>query len=193
MGRAKIDKIKLSRMLEAGRSVKDCAAHFGVTPGAISQVKRKLKLGVIKDLVLEDGHRVVDKSLDIIAQLNKVNEFADELLDLLMREIRENDGVLPIMESKAHTKKGRLGDKAKFLKKFKTKDPRLLALKVIAEIERQIRLQLKIFDKLYDMKAMAEFQNEVLTAIGKVEPDVKQRIINELNKKGAIRSIISET
>ena len=65
-----------------------------------------------------------------------------------------------------------------------------LKLKVMAEIRNQLKLQLDIFQSLYDMKAVQEFQREVLTAIGEVEPDVRKRIIQTLNEKKAIRSAI---
>jgi len=70
------------------------------------------------------------------------------------------------------------------------KDPRELALKAMAEIRGQLKLQLEIFQCLYDMKAVQEFQNEVLTAIGDAAPDVRDRIIHNLNQKRAIRSAI---
>ncbi len=73
---------------------------------------------------------------------------------------------------------------------FKFKDPRELALKAMAEIRSQLKLQLEIFQCLYDMKAVQEFQDEVLTAIGDVTPDVRKRIIHKLNEKRAIRSVI---
>jgi hypothetical protein len=49
---------------------------------------------------------------------------------------------------------------------------------------------LDIFQSLYDMKAVQEFQDEVLTAIGEASPDVRDKIIRSLNEKRAIRSAI---
>ena len=65
-----------------------------------------------------------------------------------------------------------------------------LRLKVMAEIRGQLRLQLEIFSQLYDMKAVQEFQDEVLTAIGDASPDVRDKIIRSLNEKRAIRSAV---
>jgi hypothetical protein len=36
MAKQKVDIHKLSQMLRAGKTVKECAKFFGVTPGAIS-------------------------------------------------------------------------------------------------------------------------------------------------------------
>ena len=51
-------------------------------------------------------------------------------------------------------------------------------------------LKEEIFQCLYDIKAIQEFQEEVLTAIGEEDPDVRKRIVHNLNQKRAIRSAI---
>jgi len=65
-----------------------------------------------------------------------------------------------------------------------------LKLKAMAEIRGQLRLQLEIFQTLYDMKAVEEFQKEVLSAIGEAAPEVRRAIVDKLNQKRAIRSAI---
>jgi len=153
MAERKIDHVKLSQMVRSGKSVKQCAEFFNVTPSAICQAKDVLNLNVVKNVALENAHRVVDKSLNAVDQLYKINKQANELLDEL--------------ETKPDLK-----------------------LRVMAEIRNQLRLQLEIFQTLYDMKAVAEFQQEVLTAIGEVSSDVRNKIINKLNEKRALRSSV---
>lgn len=65
-----------------------------------------------------------------------------------------------------------------------------LKLKVMAEIRGQLRLQLDIFQTLYDMKAVQEFQQEVLTAIGEADKETRNAIINKLNESRALRSAV---
>lgn len=62
-----------------------------------------------------------------------------------------------------------------------------LKLKTMAEIRGQLRLQLEIFQALYDMKAVQEFQTEILQTIGEVDRNVRDKIIDKLNQKRAIR------
>jgi hypothetical protein len=190
MTEAKIDKVKLSQMLRAGKPQKEIAQVFGVTESAISKAKKELNLCVVKNLALENAGRVVDKNLNAIDQLQKINEHANWLLDLLMGWQKGDSEALQVLESQVATKKVRVGDKEEFVKEFKFKDPRELALKAMAEIRGQLKLQLEIFQCLYDMKAVQEFQEEVLTAIGEASPDVRKRIIHRLNEKRAIRSTI---
>jgi predicted transcriptional regulator len=153
MAEAKIDKVKLSQMLRSGKAQREIAQVFGVTESAVSKAKKELNLNVVKNVVLENAHRVVDKNLNAIDQLYKINEAANMLLDEL--------------EAKPDLK-----------------------LRAMAEIRNQLRLQLDIFQSLYDMKAVQEFQDEVLTAIGDASPDVRDKIIRSLNEKRAIRSAV---
>jgi hypothetical protein len=44
---------------------------------------------------------------------------------------------------------------------------------------------------MYSLKAAAEFQDVVLTVIGKVDPGVRKQIITELNARSAIRSAVT--
>jgi hypothetical protein len=190
MPKPKIDKVKLYQLLRNGRSVKYCAEYFKVSAPAISMAKKNLNISVVKNVALENAHRVVDKNLNAIDQLQKINDYANELLDLLMKWQKGDSEALQVLESQVSTKKVRIGNKKERIRSFKFKDPRELALKAMAEIRGQLKLQLEIFQCLYDMKAVQEFQNEVLTAIGDAAPDVRDRIIHNLNQKRAIRSAI---
>ncbi|MBW2580686.1 MAG: hypothetical protein JRD00_07045 [Deltaproteobacteria bacterium] len=153
MAKAKVDIHKLSQMLRSGKSVKECAKFFKVTSGAISQHKKNLNVAVVKNVALENAHRVVEKNLNTVEQLRLINDKTLALLDELER------------------------------------DPGL-KLKAIAEIRNQIKLQLEIFQSLFGLQAVQEFQQEVLTAIGEVAPEVRNRIVNNLKQKRAVRSTV---
>lgn len=154
MGNNKINLIKLNQMLRAGKPVKDCASFFKVSPSAISQAKKSLNISVVKNVALESAHRVVDKNLNTVEQLHKINKAANNLLDTIEKRPE-------------------------------------LKIKVMAEIRNQLRLQLEIFQTLYDLQAVQEFQQEVLEVIGTVSPEVKDAIINRLVEKHALRRSIN--
>ena len=44
----KNDPTELNRLLGEGKSTKDIAAHFGCTPGAVSQAKRRIGVALAK-------------------------------------------------------------------------------------------------------------------------------------------------
>jgi len=153
MGKPKIDVVKLNRLLRSGKSVKQCAEHFGVSPSAVSQSKKNLNVSVVKNVALENAHRVVDKNLNAVDQLNKINQQANTLLDEL---------------------------------EFKPE----LKLKIMAEIRGQLKLQLEIFQSLYDMRMVQEFQAEVLSTIAEASTEVRDDIIRRLQEKRAFRSAV---
>jgi hypothetical protein len=185
----KIDLEELHQLLTKGKTTGEIAKHFNVTPGAVSQAKKKLKISVVKNVTLEAGHKIVSKHLDAIGQLQKINQNANELLDLCMRWQRGDEEALQILESQV--KRVRIGKTEKFVEEMKFKDPRDIALAAMREIRGQLNLQLDIFKTLYDMEAVAEFQREVLSAIGEVEKDVRDRIIERLKEGRALRQSVS--
>jgi len=188
MAKPKVEVNKLSRMLRSGKTTKQCAEFFGVTPGAISQHKKNLNIAVVKNVALENAHRVVDKNLNAVDQLQKINGHANKLLDLCMKWVNGDDEALQVLESQVRTV--RVGKDKVPVSGYKFKDPREIALKAMSEIRGQLKLQLEIFQCLYDMKAVQEFQTEVLTIIGEVDKNVRNEIINRLNQRRAVRSVL---
>ncbi len=188
MSKPKIDKVKLNQLLRSGKSQRECAQVFGVTEGAISKAKKELNVSVVKNVALENAHRVVEKNLNAVDQLQKINGHANELLDLCMRWQRGDDEAFRILENQVRTV--RVGKDNVPVSEYKFKDPREIALKAMAEIRGQLKLQLDIFQCLYDVKAVQEFQTEVLTIIGEIDKNVRNRIIDRLGQKRAIRSTL---
>jgi len=185
MPKPKIDHVKLNQMLRAGKSPKQVAEHFGVSQAAICKARKGLNVAVVENVVLESAHKVVAEHLDTIGQLQKINQNANELLDLLMRWNRGDSEALQILESQV--RKVKVKGSEEDVTEYKFKDPRELALKAMQEIRGQLGLQLDIFKTLYDVQAVAEFQKEVLSAIGEVSPDVRDRIIKRLKEGKALR------
>ena len=112
----------------------------------------------MRSVALEDAHRVVSKNLDAVAQLQKINNTANDLLQTAI-DAEDHD----------------------------------TALRAMTEIRNQLKLQLEIFSMLYDVRAVQAFQTEVLEAISEVSPDVRDRIINGLKAKSALRATLSIT
>jgi predicted transcriptional regulator len=65
-----------------------------------------------------------------------------------------------------------------------------LRLKVMAEIRGQLRLQLEIYQAMFDLQAVQEFMDETLAVIGQVAPEVRNEILSSLNKRKSIRSAL---
>ncbi|MBC2744152.1 MAG: hypothetical protein HGJ93_14185 [Desulfosarcina sp.] len=186
----KLSTAELLRRVDAGDSFADIANDHGISRQAVQKRVRKLRGKTTKAIVSKKVEQIVDRKLDAVDQLQKVNEYANELLDLCMAWGRGDKKALQILESQRTTRTVRIGDEEIDVQEFKFKDPRELALKAMAEIRGQLKLQLEIFQALYDLKAAAEFQEEIITAIGEVSPDVRKQIIHKLNQRRAIRSVV---
>lgn len=189
--RKKISNIELEEMVRQGLGVSKIARKLGVTKGAISKRLKALNVAINQRVVLHDAGEIVEKKLDAIAQLQKINDYANELLDLLMRWNRGDEEALQILEGQV--RKVKVKGSEEEVTEYKFKDPRELALKAMGEIRGQLNLQLEIFKCLYDMAAVAEFQKEVLTAIGEVSKDVQERIVHRLQEKRFVRSTFEFT
>ena len=173
MSRPKISNIELEQLVREGNGVSEIARKMGVSKGAVSKRLKALKVAITKDVTLHHAGEIVEKKLDAIEQLQKINESANEILSQAMRRLRGEKDAL-----------GEDGDQALM------NSPRELALKAMAEIRGQLKVQLEVFKALYDLAAVAEFQKEVLTAIGEVAPDVRDKILHNLQKARAIRSTL---
>ena len=189
MPKPKFDRIELNRLLRTGKPQKEIAQVLGVSESAISRGKKELKNAVVKNVALESAHKLVESHLDTIGQLQKINQNANELLDLLMKWNRGDQEALQILESQVRKVKVRGSEEE--ITEYRFKDPRELALKAMQEIRGQLALQLDIFKTLYDVEAIAEFQKEVLNAIGEVSRDVRDTIIRRLKERRTLRGSIS--
>lgn len=177
-----IDKEKLSQTATAKK--------MGVSRQAVSQRLQELRGKTTKVVVAKKVKQVVEQKLDAVQQLNKINDYANELLDLLMRWNRGEDEALQILESQVKLVKVGSGEQVEWIKEFRMKDPRQLALQAMGEIRSQLKLQLEIFQTLYDLQAVQDFQEEILSAINEVAPEVRNAIIHKLNEKRSIRSVV---
>lgn len=190
MARRKVEDSELRQLVNEGLKGSEIARRLGVSAGLVSMRLKALKIGISKDVTLRSAPEIVRRELDTIGQLQKINGYANELLDLLMRWNRGDEGALQILEGQVRKVKVGRGEEAEEVKEYKFKDPRDLALKAMAEIRGQLKLQLEIFQALYDMQAVQEFQTEVLEVIASVSPETKDEIVRRLTEKSAIRSTL---
>ena len=190
MGQSKIDYRELNQMLRAKKSYSEIAKHFGVSKGRISQAKKEMRNNINKVTVLEKAADVVHEHLDIMAQLRKINEDANRMLDLLIRWQEGDPEALRVLESQIKTVKfGKNGEEID-IQKVKMKDPRELTLRCMAEIRNQLKLQLDMYESYLEFNDRKRFQAEVLRILDEFEPGVKQRAINRLKDRALLRGAV---
>ena len=133
-------------------------------------------------------HKIAGCEINVVGQLQKINLAANELLDILLRWNQGDDEALQILESQVRKVRTGKGGNTEEITEYRFRDPRELAFKAMQEIRGQLKLQLEIFQALYDMQAVQEFQAEVLEIIGNVSPEARDAIVRRLNEKNALRS-----
>jgi hypothetical protein len=165
MHEKKISNLELERLVKEGNGVSEIARKLGVTKGAVSKRLKALNVAITKDVTLHHAGKIVEKKLDAVAQLEKINQAINVELDRIQEDLKEAKG------------DGRLA-------------LQMIQIKHSEEIRKQLALQLDIFKALYDITAVAEFQKEVLEAIGNASPEIRDQIIHNLQKTRAIRSTL---
>src|SRR5712691_5319425 len=163
--RGKIDDQALYRLLvEEGRSQREAASYFGVTEAAISKRVKALRLNLSRHVGLERAKDVAEHGLDVVAQLQTINEAILGELDWALRAAREPGADRKGLQS--------------------------VIVDLGGEIRKQLGFQLEVLRSLFDFKAAAEFQQEVLDAIGEASPETRQAIIKRLTEGRALRSAL---
>jgi len=187
----KVDKDELYQLLAQGKSVTECARHFGVNHAVISRWKKRFGTIVAMDVQLASASRFIDEHLNTVAQLQKVNQDAHELLDLCMRWVRGDDGAIQVLESQVRKVRVGTGEDAEWVKEFKFKVPREIALAAMKRIESQLRLQNETLALLANMKAVKEFQEDVIHILKEVcPPEVADEFCRRWDKSRTIPRLL---
>ena len=186
--RNRIDDKQLVQLIRDGDTVTEAARKIGVCTAAVSKRLKKLNVAVSRNVTLRAAHKIVDREINALDQLQKINRDANELLDLLMRWNRGEDAALQVLESQV--RKIKVRGQEEEISEYRFKDPRELALKAMQEIRGQLKLQLEIFQALFDMQAVQQFQAEVLEVIASVSTEARDEIIRRLTERNALRSAL---
>jgi DNA-binding CsgD family transcriptional regulator len=186
--RKRIDDEQLLQLIREGNTVTETARRLGVSKGTVSNRLKALNIAINRNLTIRSAQKIVDREINAMDQLQKINRDANELLDLLMRWNRGEDDALQVLESQV--RKIRVRGQEEEISEYKFKDPRELALKAMQEIRGQLKLQLEIFQALFDMQAVQQFQAEVLEVIGSVSTEARDKIVRRLTERNALRSAL---
>ena len=186
--KSQIDDKKLIRLIRDGDTVSEAARKMGVDKGTVSRRLKALNVAINRNVTIRAAHKIVDREINALDQLQKINRDANELLDLLMRWNRGEDAALQVLESQV--RKIKVRGQEEEITEYRFKDPRELALKAMREIRGQLKLQLEIFQALFDMQAVQQFQTEVLEVIGSVSTEARDEIIRRLTERNALRSAL---
>jgi transposase len=161
----KIDDDIMVRMIQEGKSHTEVAKRFNVTKQAVQERFSKLKKKILMAVNADNAHRVVQKELNAMDQLQMINAKAIQLLDVALEAPKSDDD------------------------KPNNYDPSL-ALKAMKEIRGQLKLQMDLFQSLYNVRSAAEFQQKVIELMEEVSPELKERFIRKLKAERTLRRLV---
>ena len=190
MPKEKINDRKLIRMVDQGKTQVEAAKFFGVSKQAVNKRLKELRGRTTRVIVAKKVEQVIDRQFDCMNQLNRINDYTNEILDLVMAWGRGDDEALQALENQIKNKKVRVGNEEIEVPEFKLKDPREIALKACGEIRNQIKLQFDIFQALYSLKEVEEFQKTVVEVLGEVSPEMRNEFVRRLNAKRSVRAAL---
>jgi len=184
----KINDTRLIRLIDEGVPQAEIAERLGVSRQAVHKRLRELRGRTTKVVAARKIEEAVDQRIDAIGQLQKINDHANWLLDHVIAWAKGDEDAIHVLENNNQLKKRSTKKGAGCASEYREKDRHEIALKAMAEIRGQLKLQLEMFQVLYSLQAAEEFQNTVLESIGEVSPDVRNEIIRKLNDKRSVRS-----
>ena len=135
MSELKINDRKLLRLIDKeGMNQAEAARDIGVSRQAVSKRLQELRGKTTKVVVVKKIEQIVDRKIDSMAQLGKINEHATWLLDHLMKWIKGDEASIQVLEKNARLVNVGTKEEPEYITEYKFKDPHEVALKAMVEI-----------------------------------------------------------
>lgn len=157
----RIPIIQLDQLVREGNGVSEIARKLGVTKGAVSKALKKLNQKVAADVTMRAAPAIVNRQIDLAAQMAKINDVVNAELDSIRDSLAEAKG--------------------EDLEKLRDQQ-----LKHVGELRKQVGLITDILRGLSDSREIAHFMQIVLEEIGDAAPEVRQKIYERLVSRGAV-------
>lgn len=191
------------KIVESCKTQVEAAKVLGISKQAVNSRIKKIRSKTTQSVVTGQVRQIdtiVQDKLDTMGQLVKSNKYANELLDACMSWTRGDPEAIQVLENTRRRIRlgvkggpdGEEGNGFKWVDEFKFKDPREIALKAMAEIRHQLKLQFDMFSTIFSLKQAELFQAAIIEEIRMCEPDVAKHIVERLHSKQAIRRIIEQ-
>jgi ribosomal protein S7 len=166
----KIDHAKLHELILKGLGNKEIADILKVNPSSITRARKRLDLNAAKTVQMVQAEKVVYRQLSTWDQLQKINADAHEVLEQAMVVI------------KAHTEVTEAGKGTNYYD---------VAMKAMARIESQLKLQNETLQLIANMKAIVEFRQELIRLLGEVDAKVREEFLKRLREKRIMDGLVA--
>jgi hypothetical protein len=192
---SKIDKTRLVQLVNEGKTNKEIGEIFTCSVWAVEHAKKRLRAKAkglptvrnsFNDNTIDAMTQLVEINDTIISELRRCNKWVikeDEKIEAFDRAVAERDANPgdPILEQR--------------VKDLAYKETSILKMQnnivtISGEVRKQIELQLKIAESLYNIQMMQEFQNEVIETIKSIDKETATKIVSRLKERRALRGLV---
>jgi biotin operon repressor len=163
MAEKKINDDKLLKLIRDGNSSAEAARKLGVGRAAVSKRLKALRVAVVKDVTLRSAGRLVDRGIDAMAQLTKINDSINAELDRIEQDANKVTG-----SNRQGFQESRL--------------------KHVAELRKQIGLMADIYQLYANYEESKAFRRAVFEAIKECAPGAIPAIRQKLRDMHSVRS-----
>jgi septal ring factor EnvC (AmiA/AmiB activator) len=163
MAEKKINDDRLLQLIRDGNSSAEAARKLGVGRAAVCKCLKRLRVGISKDVALRSAAKVVDRGMDAIAQLQKINNSINAELD----HIEENANGLSGQERERYQEQ---------------------RLKHVSEIRKQLGLMTDIYQLYANYEEAKAFKQALFQALRECAPQAIPAFRQKLREMHAIRS-----
>lgn len=193
----KIDEATMLQMYRDGKNTQQISKHFGVTWQAVANMRKRAekRLARVPDV---NRSELSQQNINTVSQLKLMN---DQILSELRRSKRlidrEDRTVLEYDRLEKQVKKD--PKNTELVKELKEKFdginiPEILKIQtniiaISGEVRKQIELQVRIYETIYNVTMANEFQEEIIEILRQVDPALKDTIIRKLKERRSIRTI----
>lgn len=199
MVKAKIDEAEMLRMFNEGRTVSQIARRFKCTPSTVTDMKDRVLHRLANPPVVKENQ----EKIDVVNQLKSMNDHILSELKRCQRLVERADGAsrekekleddLQIDPDMAEERKKEIQQRIRDLGATNVQDILKIQSNIISisgEVRRQIELQVKIYETIFNVKMVAEFQEEIIEILRTVSPELKQEILKKLRQRKSVRGLI---
>lgn len=171
MGTRSFSDAELLELHKQGLRPADIARRLNVGRAAVSKRLKKLREQVVPEVVKEfglegnSGIEVINRGLNAMDQLLKINGIVNRELDFLQESIAKCD---PLQRPALQKQQ----------------------LQHIAEVRAQISLMAQIAQTLSHYEEIRNFQETVLHIIGDADEHIRDNILQALSKRAAVTGLV---
>ena len=203
---AKIDKVKMLQFMNEGKTNKEMAAFFGCNIYTMQKATKKFRNDSKRVPVVQESE-LSSENIDAMKQLVEINNTMQTALHrcitLIIREEEKAQefettekllaGVKDQPEKTPQDEEAIVYLENK-LKSLSDRTGKILQIQnnminISGEARKQIELQIKIAETLYNIQMSQEFQSEIIQAIREIDQFTAKKIVTRLKEKRALRGL----